>query len=432
MMNLFAGVAVRDITPNPGAPLWGYTEREGPATGRLDPLCAKAVVFRANGKTVAIVSLDLGRVPLEQICSRIRDRVRAKGVDYVFFAATHTHHAPVMEIAEAPYMSRIESGISEAIEEAVGRLEPARIGVGRTMIDIAHNRRKLLKDGRCFMIWRNEERIPTAPVDREAGVVKVTNLEGKPVVTLVHFACHPVVMGQSNYEYSADYVGEMSRLVREQTGAECVFLQGACGNINPYLDKTPIDHGAVDAMRSAGKECAETVLRALKGIDTRIPEAPSVAFVERPVDVGIRWDLTDAATVESLRAAHGDMFDVYIGSASPDLAVPLSVIVLNGALAFVGMPGEIFVQYQLALKEGSPLRDSFLCGYANGYYAYFPTVRDAVAGGYGGTVASFVGLGAGDKLLVEAEIEIARLTGKRVGKCSPEILALLEEGPIPD
>jgi hypothetical protein len=55
-----------------------------------------------------------------------------------------------------------------------------------------------------------------------------------------------------------------------------------------------------------------------------------------------------------------------------------------------------------------------------------------VAGGYGGTVASFVGLGAGDKLLLEAEIEIARLTGKCTGRCSPDDLFILEEGPIPE
>jgi neutral ceramidase len=130
--------------------------------------------------------------------------------------------------------------------------------------------------------------------------------------------------------------------------------------------------------------------------------------------------------VEALRAAHGAMFDLYMGDATPELAAPLSVVVLNGSLAFAGMPGEIFVQYQIALKDGSPLRDSFLCGYANGYYAYFPTLRDAVAGGYGGTMASFVGLGAGDRLLLEAQIEIARLCGKARQTCSGEDFVLLE------
>jgi hypothetical protein len=233
-------------------------------------------------------------------------------------------------------------------------------------------------------------------------------------------------MGPSNYNYSADYVGEMTRLVREGTGAECVFLQGACGNINPYLDKTHVNDGAVEAMRAVGRECADAVLAAYDTIGVRAPKLPSVAFAERLVPVGARWDLNDAPSADALRAVHGPMFDLYMGDADPGLAVPLSVIVLNGDVAFVGMPGEIFVQYQIALKDSSVLRDSFLCGYANGYYAYFPTVRDAAAGGYGGTMASFVGLGAGDRLLLEAQVEIARLCGKTRQTCSGEDFVLLE------
>lgn len=425
-MDFCVGVATCDITPEPGVPLWGYSERKKPASGSLDPLHAKAVVFRAGGRIAAIVSLDLGRTPHDSVCRRIRERVQARHVDYVSFMATHTHHGPVMELPDAPHMAQLESRIGDAIEEAVERLEPARIGVGRTFIDIAHNRRKRLSDGRCLMIWRNEARIPTSPVDREAAIVKITALDGKPIVTLVHFACHPVVMGPSNFCYSADYVGEMTRLVREATNAECVFIQGACGNINPYLDKTHVDHGAAETMRGVGRECADAVLAAFPTVWAQLPESPSIGFAERLVHVGSRWDMTDPASVEALRNAHGAMFDLYMGDARPELAVPLSVLVLNETLAFVGMPGEIFVQYQIALKDGSPLRDSFLCGYANGYYAYFPPLRDAVSGGYGGTLASFVGLGAGDKLLLEAQIEIARLCGKARQTCSVDDFAMLE------
>lgn len=432
MSAFMAAVAIVDITPEPGAPLWGYSERTGVATGTLDPLYAKAIVFRAGGKTCALVSLDLGRVPLADACERIRQRAQRAGVDYVFLAATHTHHAPVMELRDAPYVAAIESRIGDCIEEAVRKLQPARIGIGRTEIDVAHNRRKILKDGRCFMIWRNEDRIPTEPVDKEAAIIKLTAADGAPVATLVHFACHPVVMGQSNCRYSADYVGEMARIVKETTGAECVFFQGACGNINPYLDKTPIEQGGLKAMRSVGRECAKQVLDVLQKIEARTPQKPMITFVEKPVTVGMRWDLNDPPSLEALRSVSGPMYNVYIGSATTDLATPLGVVVLNGDLAFVGMPGEIFVQYQLALKAGSPLRNTFLCGYANGYYAYFPTVRDAAAGGYGGTMTTYVGLGAGDKLVVEAEIEIGRLIGRLKPTCSPEDFVLLETGPIPE
>ena len=77
---LSAGVATRDITPEPGVDLWGYSDRTGPATGTLDPLFAKAVVFRAGGSTAALVALDLGRVPMQDATDRIRRRAREAGV----------------------------------------------------------------------------------------------------------------------------------------------------------------------------------------------------------------------------------------------------------------------------------------------------------------------------------------------------------------
>ena len=72
MTALLAAIGVRDITPEAGLPLWGYAGRAGPATGTLDPLYAKTIVFRAGDTTAAWVSLDLGRVPLTDDCDLIR------------------------------------------------------------------------------------------------------------------------------------------------------------------------------------------------------------------------------------------------------------------------------------------------------------------------------------------------------------------------
>jgi len=343
---------------------------------------------------------------------RIRTRVRNAGIGHVMIAATHTHHGPVMELENAPYMPPIERAIGDCIEEAAGKLQPVRIGLGRTEVDVAHNRRLISEDGRCRMLWRNEERRPTSPVDREMGIVRIDRLDGQPLAILVNFACHPVVMGPSNLEYSADYCGEMARIVKEQTGAECLFLQGGAGNINPYLDKTPIDEGGVASMRAVGRTCAEAVLKAVGGIETEVPEAPSVQCRQKTVVVGTRFDLENDDQRAVLDKIYGDTLGVYLKDVTADLAVPLAVLVLNDDLAFAFMPGEIFVQYQLELKQSSPLRNTFLCGYANGFYAYFPTIRDAAAGGYGGLMATYVGVGAGDKLAMEAAMEIGTMTNR--------------------
>ena len=425
-----AGVAVREFTPAPGFPLWGYFERERLAIGTLDPLYVKACVFRTADTLAAIVVYDLGRVPIDTVLDRIRDQARNLGTDSLFFCATHTHHAPVMEWPEAPYMDAIVEATIECLSEAIAKLQRVQVGIGHAEIDIAHNRRVLTGDGRCRMMRRNEARIPTTPVDKEATIITLTTTGGDYVATLVHFACHPVVMGPSNLQYSADYVGQMTREITEATGAECLFLQGACGNINPYLAKTPVTAGAIDTMRATGSTCAAAVIAALPGILPTTPATPAIDFLIRQVPVGVRWNLHDQTNRDVLHATHGPLFQYYFNHVHAELSVPLTVLLLNREMAFVGAPGEIFIQYQLALKMDDPVRCALLCGYTNEYYAYFPTVRDAAAGGYGGTVASFVGLGAADRLLTEAEIVLGTMTGALKSECVPETFLLYESDDV--
>lgn len=406
-----AGFGVRDITPETGEVMWGYTSRTAPAEGALDPLHARAAVFRAADETVAVVTLDLGRPPLPDVCNRIRERVKPLGVDYVLFSASHTHQAPSVDV-DAPYISAIENKIGNAIEEAVKNLAPARIGVGRTEIDIAHNRRLVLDDGSVRMLWRNEDKIPTAPVDKEAGVIRVDGPDGNVRAVIVHYACHPVVLGMDNTQYSADWVGAMAAAVTEATGAPTLFLNGGCGDINPYLDKTPLNEGGVQAMRGVGKEVGEAVLASLDQIETETANDPTVKHREDWIEVGLRWDKSDPANEKLLRSIYGDLYDVYIEPLPQNLTIPLATLVLNDSIAFLGMPGEIFVQYQLDLKARSLVKNSFLVGYANEYHAYFPTIQAAGEGGYGGSVQTYVGVGAADKLLTRGLINIGEMTGK--------------------
>jgi len=420
-----AGVAVRDITPAPGAPLWGYSDGVRVGESTLDSLHAKALVVAAGDTTVGLVVLDLGRVPMPDACARICERAKAAGIEDVVFTATHTHSAPFMELPGLPYLESIENGIAEALEEAKSKVQPAHIGVGRCTIDIAHNRR-FIKDGKCYMLWRNAERRPTAPVDQEAGVIRIDTADGKALATLVNYACHSVIFGPDNKQYSADWPGEMCRTVQEATGAECLFLQGGCGDINPYLDKTPLAEGGINAMRGEGRKAGQAVADAWKTIQPAPPGAPSLSYREESVPVGLRWDLQDPQQEAILKEAYGPAFDLYIGRLKPDLAVPLSVLLLNGSLALCLMPGEFFVQLQRDLKTHSPLPDTFLCGYANDFHAYFPTVRDAAIGGYGGNVATYVGVGAGEKLVTRAAVLVGEMTGQLGKLKGPEDLALLE------
>src|SRR4051812_11956604 len=58
---LRAGVERVEITPSTGVPLWGFSDRKSPATGTLDPLYARVLVLEAGSRSLALVTLDLGR-----------------------------------------------------------------------------------------------------------------------------------------------------------------------------------------------------------------------------------------------------------------------------------------------------------------------------------------------------------------------------------
>jgi neutral ceramidase len=422
---LQAGVAVRDITPAPGAPLWGYSDAERIGASTLDPLHARALCLRSGSLTIGLVTLDLGRVPLAEVRQRLRQRAEAAGIDHLILAASHTHSAPVIESPDATYMEGIEAGIGEAIAASAKNLQPVQLAVGRAPLDIAHNRR-LIKDGTCYMLWRNAERNPTAPIDPEAGIIRLLTANNKPLATLVHYACHPVVFGPDNRQYSADWAGEMCRVVKEDTGAECFFLQGACGDINPYLDKTPLADGAIDAMRGEGQKAARAVLSALKSIQPDAPEKTSLAYTSEEIEVGLRWDLSKPDQQAIIEAVYGDALKSHAHSLTPDLSVPLAVLTLNNEVALPFMSGEMFIEFQRDLKRNSCVPHTFLCGYANDFHAYFPTIHGAALGSYGGLTASYVGLGAGEKLCTAAKIRIGEQTGQLGPLTGPEDFQVLE------
>lgn len=413
---LMAGVATVDITPEPGKMLWGYSNREHGATGTLDPLMAKAVVLKSGDSSVAIVSLDLGRTPEETVLAKIRAKTKAEcGVSNLFITASHTHHAPAMEASAEnpnPYGEKVGDQIAEIICQAAKELVPIRIGVGRGTADFSHNRRKFLPDGRVAMQWRNAEKEPTDPVDREVATIRLDRADGSPLAILFSYACHPVVMGHDNYQYSADFVGPACEVVEKELKTKCLFLQGGCGNINPYMDKTPIDQGAVEVMRGMGKGLGEILVKTARATKTSLPAHPSIKYESHSVPIRVRWDIENPEVTKVLAQAYGPRFNNYLSKVikSNVLQCPLTTLVIDGDLALVGMPGEIFVQFQTAIKTQSPIKNSFLVGYCNGFYGYFPTIRDAAAGGYGGKTATYVEPGAGERLTDEGLIAIYKLT----------------------
>jgi hypothetical protein len=230
---------------------------------------------------------------------------------------------------------------------------------------------------------------------------------------LVHYACHPVVLGPDNVDYSADYPGEMRKVVEQEIGhgVMAFFLQGAPGDINPYADKTPLIEDAVSVMKETGRKLALEAVRVSHTITTKAPANPQIQTRTVTVDAANRWDTLKLQSVlkEKYRmdALHARRL------LAEHMELPVTTLLLNQDLAFVGMPGEPFVEFQMQLRAKSPLPNSFLIGYANGYFAYFPTIAAAVRGGYGAdsTVVP-TEVGTGERMLNTGLISLYELLGK--------------------
>jgi len=417
---LLAGVARADITPPAGVEMWGYSNRADKAQGKLDPLYARVLLLDDGRTAVAIVTLDLGRTFGRAQMDSVRERVRRSSrVSDVMFIASHTHSGPVIddeyEGGRVPeWEQRALDAIAQAIDRARASAAEARIGVGTGQAIIGHNRRFVQSDGNVKMLWRNSTGQPAGPIDPTVGVIRVDDRQGNPLAILVNYACHPVVFGPDNLKYSADYPGAMARLVEESWGGKpvCFFLQGAPGDINPMMDKTPLEENAVEEMRRVGEQLGREVVRVSRTIQTESPASPEIALLSEELSFKNRWDLEKLKA--QLVAAYGpNLAARYQRSLTATIIAPVTTLVINRQIALVGLPGEPFVGLQLSLKQRSPLPATFLCGYTNGYFAYFPTIRDAASGGYGASsTTTRVEVGAGERMVDRGLVHIYRILGR--------------------
>ena len=266
-MTLLAGAAVVDITPPVGVMMDGYGGRTTPSQGVHDPLMARVLVLDHDGTRVAIVSCDLLGMHRE-ITAAIRERAAAScGIDPdgVVVAAMHNHAGPIglrggmFSRVDPELAAAFVDSVCVALEEATAALRPATLKLGRGSVEsVSMNRRD-----------------PEGPIDPLMRMLLVEGEDG-PIASILNFSCHATVLNGANLELTGEFVGVAARLVHEQTGAPCIYLNGACGDVNPTWIKQ--DFASVERV---GRIVGGEALRA-------IGELQTVGVGQRAHN--IRWD----------------------------------------------------------------------------------------------------------------------------------------------
>ena len=416
---LRAAVAKVDITPKTHEVMWGFEDRVEPATSTLDPLYARVLVLEAGGKRLAIVTLDLGRsfgeTSLDQLQAEVR---KSSAISCLLVNASHTHSAPMVkdEYKGNPpeWERRALDGIAAAISDAANHLQEARIGVGTGSVLIGHNRLRVNDDGSVSWFERNPTKIPTSPVDPTVTVLRIDTAKGEPLAILINYACHPVVLGSDNPQYSADFPAITNRVVEKALGgnAESFYVQGAPGDINPYYANMPIAQDAIKLRDWTGERLGEEAARVAKSIHTQSDPSASIDFREETMHFKLRWDPEQfhAALLKTLGPKTLDLMGSPI---SPVIDARVTTVLIDKQIAIASVPGEAFVYFQENWRARCPVPTALFFGYTNGYHGYFPTIQAASRGGYGAASAStWVEVGAGERIIDWAVIQTYQMLGR--------------------
>jgi hypothetical protein len=363
----------------------------------MDPLHATALVIQTGGQKLAIVSLDLGRPPGENSLNEIRKRIKSRaGIDYSFIAATHTHHGPVMELSDQAgkgkgrfdpvlrYYSQMEDSVVAAVAEASDNLKPARMAAGGIQLtNFNYNR---------------HTQFQPAPTDSDLAVLRFEDFSGKPIALLVNFAAHPTLVPQSLLKYSADYPGVLEKIVGENTGANILFMQGAAG------DQSAID----EDYAKFGGDLAKEIVKLNSSLKTEEAVHPSLKIREKRFTFKSRVNLDDPTVRAQLdKTFFPELVANYAEEYSTGICPRLTVAVLNGNIALVGVSGEFFCNHAIRLRERARMEKLVFIGYCNGYDQYFSTIEAAAEGGYGAdNISAPVSIGAGEQMMNTALIWI--------------------------
>jgi hypothetical protein len=259
-------------------------------------------------------------------------------------------------------------------------------------------------------------------------VVRLDGDDDRPVATIVHYACHPIILGPDNTFVTPEYPGVVKRVVEAAVGGHCLFVQGACGDIGPseLFVADLATYRRLGAM--LGHEAAGIALRAgWRAHRQRVRKGEASAWIasfeyepdaepdgtvrvaHEILPLPLRDDLgdpdawradaerfeTEAYAARATGAPDGEVRELTVrtkfarmraerGYALQGLdSYPLLVHgVRLGPVAFVGVPVELFCEIGMSIRDRSPFPTTLVSAYWNGYRNYLPTDAERARGGY--------------------------------------------------
>jgi hypothetical protein len=371
------------------------------------PLRCRGVVLLGAGQPIVLCALDwigianegqdVFRDALAKAAQTTRERVAVHTL--------HQHDAPdcdflaekLLKEAGATDLSRFDGTFArqvieraaKAVEVAAAKAQPVtHVGWGEAEVkDVASNRRVMGPDGKVKAVRYTATKDaalraePIGTIDPMVSLVSFWNGD-KPLAVLSYYACHP----QSYYRTgipNPDFPG-IARFVRGQAVPEAlhVHFNGAGGNIGAGK----FNDGSKENRVALAMRLADGMTRAWEATKKSTISAHEAGWRTLPVSLPLATYLDEAklrtdlklGTAASIAAADKLAF---VLRSKEGRKIDLGLLSL-GNIRVLHMPGELFVEYQLAAKKMRPDLHVAMAAYGDYGTAYIGTEIAYSQGGY--------------------------------------------------
>lgn len=428
MPNLTAGIGVVELAPIDTQALYGYPHVPRVLTGVHDPLFASTLVLDNGQGRVVIVSLDLLFLdpPTSREIRRRTAEIVKTNESKVFIACTHTHSGPVtttllswrndpaVPAPDVTFLKTVAQCVYKSTQKAMDNIAPVEIRwTAAHALGVGGNRHS-----------------PDGLTDPECGILVVRKTGcGELIAAVVIYGMHPTVLHESSTLVSSDFPHYVRLALRKRLRQDLcvVYLNAPCGNQSPrhftksntfgeaerlgsmlgnsiadaidrLMDNTDSAHGPVwsGQCNLGGRISAvHLVLRSLPSVNQSRAalDAANKRYKELEAEKAPRPELRTAecaifgaeGAVELAKAQESGAVDALLRRYEP-FEVQLLTI---GDVNLVGLPGEVFTEYSLRIKERTRAKTyvvSFVNGEMQGYIVTPEAERD---GGYEAANALF-------------------------------------------
>ncbi|MCD7807191.1 MAG: hypothetical protein LUH19_07615 [Lachnospiraceae bacterium] len=390
MGRLYCGAARTLITPSeellPNLPSFD----SAPFGGVLDDIYLRVIAMDNGEQKALIISFDLDKAPNPD--PWIGELAVHTGIaeEFILYFGIHVHSSvitskrpfekshdisrkpPEVQKAAAKYEEWLKEKLFDAVDRALHEMKPARMGfgLGNSYINVNRNQDYFeYNDAGGKMLAPGIGANGSAPTDTELAVMRIEDLESRPIAFFMNYAVHCVVMIWNRDEdgktwISGDIGGGVSRYMEQKfPGSIAVWSSGAAGDLNPIMMNQIYypepQTGICTCKRLQGLEVCSVMLKTLtaRHFQDVMKVVSGIKCTEEMIQISGMIEWSETPGCQRVFDESGRYVRELTGEDQPPYRIRLHLLRI-GSVALFGVNGELYSSLGKAVKNMALMKNT--------------------------------------------------------------------------